>query len=275
MKSPAQSSASSGKLAPIDGAFCVNRARYTPSAAPASSTLGTSVPSVSTNDVANKTNLARFKVSNRNTTAAFQQQNVCPPITIPYAPMVAKYAYGFVPPASAAASPSNTPDTARKIPIPTGSATSASHLPCTSSFARTSPRFSFRPKCCMKVPFIKEPRPVSAALRTNVADAASGRNSAGAAGVSNSIARATSSSALLIAHHRFGSSSYFCPPKDPAASVLRLPSPSFNTHFVAAVNGSAPGVLPIPSATRSDCAVNTSKTLRNIKLPRCHRMKGA
>ena len=34
----------------------------------------------------------------------------------------------------------------------------------------------------MKVPFMSDPRPVSAADRTNVADAANGRNSAGAAG---------------------------------------------------------------------------------------------
>ena len=59
----------------------------------------------------------------------------------------------------------------------------------------------------MKVPFMSEPRPVSAAERTNVADAASGRNSAGAAGVTNSNTRATSSRRLVKAHHRLGSSS--------------------------------------------------------------------
>ena len=127
----------------------------------------------------------------------------------------------------------------------------------------------------MNVPFIKDPRPVSAADRTNVADAASGKNAAGNAGVASSIARAASSSAFVAAHHRFGSSSYFCPPSDPAASVASDPSPSFRTHFVAAVSGSAPGALPMPSATRSDCDVSTSSTLRNTRLPRCHRMNGA
>ena len=127
----------------------------------------------------------------------------------------------------------------------------------------------------MNVPFIKLPLPVSAADRTNVADAASGRNAAGNAGVSSSMARATSSSALVAAHHRFGSSSYFWPPRLPAARVASEPSPSFSTHLVAAVNGSAPGALPIPSATSSDCDVSTSSTLRNARLPRCHRMNGA
>ena len=51
--------------------------------------------------------------------------------------------------------------------------------------------------------------------------------------------------------------------------------PSLRTHFVAAVSGSAPGVEPIPSATSRLCAVMTSRTLRNMREPRCHRMNGA
>ena len=127
----------------------------------------------------------------------------------------------------------------------------------------------------MNVPFIRLPRPVSAAERTNVADAAKGRNNAGNAGVTSSIARATSSNAFVHAHHLFGSSSYLCPPSDPAASVANYPTPSFSTHLVAAVKGNAPGALPMPSATSSDCDVSTSSTLRKTRLPRCHRMNGA
>ena len=127
----------------------------------------------------------------------------------------------------------------------------------------------------MKVPFMSDPRPVSAADRTNVADAANGRNSAGAAGVTNSNTRATSSRRFVKAHHRLGSSSYRCPPRDPAKRVAKDPTPSLRTHLVAAVRGSAPGVEPMPSATRRDCAVSTSRMLRKTREPRCHRMKGA
>ena len=169
----------------------------------------------------------------------------------------------------------NDCETVRNIPMPTGSATSASHRPCTSILARMSPLFSFLAKCCMNEPFTREPRPVSAADRTNVAVAARGRKRPGAAGVTNSMTRATSSRVLLTIHHRLGSSSYFCPPSDPAARVARDPMPSLRTHFVAAVRGSAPGVEPIPRATNSDCAVMTSRMFRNMSDPRCHRMNGA
>jgi hypothetical protein len=83
----------------------------------------------------------------------------------------------------------------------------------------------------MKVPFMSEPRAVSAALRTNVADAARGRKAPGNAGVMSSSARAASSSRLDSAHQRLGSSSYLCPPSAPAARVANDPTPSFRTHF--------------------------------------------
>ena len=134
-----------------------------------------------------------------------------------------------------------------------------------------SPKLLFRPKCCMNVPFNRLPRPVNAAALTNVADAANGKNNPGAAGVTNSIARATSSSVFDNPHHRFGSSSYLCPPNDPAMSVANDPTPSFSTHFAAAVSGSAPGVFPIPSATSSDCALIISSTSLNSSDNSCQR----
>ena len=127
----------------------------------------------------------------------------------------------------------------------------------------------------MNVPLIRLPRPVSAPARTNVALAASGRKSAGYAGVTSSSTLATSSREFVTAHHRFGSSSYFRPPNTPARSVANYPTPSFRTHFVAAASGSAPGVDPIPSATRRDCDVSTSMTLRNMSDARCQRMNVA
>ena len=148
---------------------------------------------------------------------------------------------------------------------------SANHRPCTSNLARMSPRLLFLPKCCMKVPFNRLPRPVSAAERTNTADAANGKNNPGAAGVTSSIARATSSNAFVNPHHRFGSSSYFWPPNDPARSVATEPTPSLSTHFAAAVSGNAPGVDPIPSATNSDCADIISNISRNNSDTSCQR----